>query len=182
MLFTHDTEVALVQTAALVNTLSDGVDSLEDQAGLDAFLAGSPMSGVLLGSAAELASVRRVRSRLREVWSVTDRAEAAETVNQILADADARPYLSKHDEFDWHLHVTRPEAPLAHRIAAEAAMGVLDLVRSDDLDRLRLCSAEDCDHVLVDLSKNKSRRYCESGCGNRANVAAYRARKRGLAS
>ena len=32
--------------------------------------------------------------------------------------------------------------------------------------------------VIVDLSKNRSRRFCESGCGNRANVAAYRARVR----
>ncbi|MCW2810087.1 MAG: hypothetical protein JWP61_545 [Friedmanniella sp.] len=182
VLFTHDTEVALVQTAALVNTLSEGVDELDDQSGLDAFLADYPMSGVVLGSPAERAAVRRVRARLREVWSATDRAHAAEMVNQILADADARPYLSKHDELDWHLHVTRPDAPLAHRIAAEAAMGFLDLVRADDLGRLRFCQAEDCDHVLVDLSKNQSRRYCESGCGNRANVAAYRARKRGAAS
>jgi predicted RNA-binding Zn ribbon-like protein len=33
--------------------------------------------------------------------------------------------------------------------------------------------------VLVDLSKNSSKRYCDTGnCGNRTNVAAYRARKR----
>jgi predicted RNA-binding Zn ribbon-like protein len=31
--------------------------------------------------------------------------------------------------------------------------------------------------VLVDLSKNRSRRFCEQNCGNRANVAAYRARR-----
>jgi predicted RNA-binding Zn ribbon-like protein len=61
-------------------------------------------------------------------------------------------------------------------------MGLLDLVRSDELDRLRTCAAEDCDDVLVDLSKNRSRRFCDGGCGNRANVAAYRARKAGAAS
>jgi predicted RNA-binding Zn ribbon-like protein len=33
--------------------------------------------------------------------------------------------------------------------------------------------------VLVDLSKNRSRRFCDSGCGNRTNVAAYRARRAG---
>ncbi len=57
-------------------------------------------------------------------------------------------------------------------------MGILDLVRADELDRLRTCAADDCDDVLVDLSKNRSKRYCATGnCGNRANVAAYRARK-----
>jgi predicted RNA-binding Zn ribbon-like protein len=75
--------------------------------------------------------------------------------------------------------VTRPDAPLAHRLAAEAAMGFLDLVREDDLDRLKICAAEDCQDVLVDLSRNSSKRYCDTGnCGNRTNVAAYRARKR----
>ena len=100
-------------------------------------------------------------------------------VNAILRDAEALPYLSKHDEYDWHLHVTRPDAPLAHRIGAEAAMGFLDLIREDRLDRLKFCAADDCSDVLVDLSKNKSKRYCDTGnCGNRTNVAAYRARKR----
>ncbi|MDT4918514.1 MAG: hypothetical protein QOH89_3214, partial [Pseudonocardiales bacterium] len=51
-----------------------------------------------------------------------------------------------------------------------------DVIRGDELDRLRVCAASDCEDVLIDLSKNRSRRFCDSGCGNRANVAAYRAR------
>ena len=59
-------------------------------------------------------------------------------------------------------------------------MGFLDLIRTDNLGRLRTCAGDDCDDVLVDLSRNSSRRYCATGnCGNRANVAAYRARRRG---
>ena len=179
MHFTHDTEIALAESAALVNTVSDGVDTLTDRAGLDAFLAQHPMSGQLLGTDEELQLVRQLRDRLRTVWSVSSRDEAAALVNELLAEADARPYLSRHDQYDWHLHVTRPDAPLAQRIGAEAAMGFLDLIRADDWERLRICAADDCEDVVVDLSRNKSRRYCESGCGNRANVAAYRARKRG---
>ncbi len=179
MLFAHDTEIALVEAAALVNTLSDGVDQLESRAGLDQFMRDYPFSGVRLGTTAELESVRRLRERLRTFWTAGSRNEAAEIVNAILRDAEARPYLSKHDEFDWHLHVTEPEAPLAQRMGAELAMGFLDLVRTDELTRLRICGAEDCEDVLVDLSKNKSKRYCDTGnCGNRTNVAAYRARQR----
>ena len=41
----------------------------------------------------------------------------------------------------------------------------------------RICAAPDCQAVLVDLSKNRSRRYCDTGnCGNRQHVAAYRER------
>ena len=61
----------------------------------------------------------------------------------------------------------------------ESAMGLLDLIRTDDLGRLKTCAADDCDALLVDLSRNSSKRYCDTGnCGNRANVAAYRARRR----
>ena len=179
MSFAHDTEIALAEAAALVNTLSDGVDELDSRAGLDDFFRRYPQSGVQLGTAEELDSVRRLRERLRAFWTAKDRDEAAAIVNAILRDANARPYLIKHDELDWHLHVTEPDAPLAQRMGAELAMGFLDLVRTDDLGRLRICGADDCQDVLVDLSKNKSKRYCDTGnCGNRANVAAYRARKR----
>jgi predicted RNA-binding Zn ribbon-like protein len=179
VLFSHDTERALAETAALVNTLGRDGDTLTTLADLDALLTRSPYSGVIRRTPEELESVRALRPRLRKFWTVKDRDEAAAMVNEILEDADARPYLARHDQWDWHLHVTRPDAPLADRIAAEAAMAFLDLVRSDALGRLRICAAEDCEDVLVDLSKNSSKRYCDTGnCGNRTNVAAYRARKR----
>jgi len=179
MLFTHDTELALIEAAVLVNTATtDDGDKLTTVAELNAFLQEHPFSGLRLGTEAELAEVRRLRSRLRDLWDVADRDAAAALINALLADADAAPYLSKHDELDWHLHVTRPEAPLAHRIGAEAAMGFLDLVREDELGRLRRCGADDCDDVYVDLSRNSSRQFCSVTCGNRTNAAAYRARKR----
>jgi len=113
-------------------------------------------------------------------------AEAAALVNTVGLDGDTLvtlvdfdDYLARHDKWDWHLHVTRPDVPLADRIAADAAMAFLDLIRADALGRLRICAAEDCEDVLIDLSKNSSKRYCDTGnCGNRTNVAAYRARKR----
>jgi predicted RNA-binding Zn ribbon-like protein len=179
MPFSHDTERALAETAALVNTVGLDGDTLVTLADFDDLLARYPYSGAIRRTPEELESVRALRPRLRKFWTVADRDEAAVLVNQILAEADARPYLARHDEWDWHLHVTRPDAPLADRIAAEAAMAFLDLVRADELGRLRICAAADCVDVLVDLSKNSSKRYCDTGnCGNRTNVAAYRARKR----
>jgi predicted RNA-binding Zn ribbon-like protein len=60
----------------------------------------------------------------------------------------------------------------------EAAMAMVDVIRMGELGRLQTCAAADCDDVLVDLSKNRSRRFCGTSCANRTNVAAYRARKR----
>lgn len=183
MLFAHDTEVALIEAAALVNTLDSDGDTLAEQAGLDAYLRQHPFSGTVRRTAAELSAVRELRGRLRAFWSVAGRDAAAGLINELLADADARPYLSRHDAWDWHLHVTPPDAPLAQRMGAEAAMAMLDLIRTDDLDRLKICAAGDCSAVVVDLSRNKSKRFCDTGnCGNRTNVAAYRARKRASTS
>jgi predicted RNA-binding Zn ribbon-like protein len=179
MLFSHDTEASLAGIATLVNTKGLDGDTLLTLTDLDDFLARNPYSGVIRRTPEELESLRALRTRLRKFWTIEDRDEVAALVNEILEEADARPYLARHDEWDWHLHVTRPDAPLAERIAAEAAMAFLDLIRADALGRLRICAAEDCNDVLVDLSKNSSKRYCDTGnCGNRTNVAAYRARKR----
>jgi len=179
LLFSHDTELALAEAAALVNTVGLDGDTLATLADLDDYLARTPYTGVIRRTQEELESVRALRPRLRKFWTVQDRDEAAALVNDILMEADARPYLARHNGWDWHLHVTKPEAPLADRIAAEAAMAFLDLIRANALGRLRICAAPDCEDVLVDLSKNSSKRYCDTGnCGNRTNVAAYRARKR----
>jgi predicted RNA-binding Zn ribbon-like protein len=177
--FSHDTEASLAVVTALVNTVGLDGDTLVTLADLDDFLTRYPYTGVIRRTPEELESMRALRPRLRKFWTVEHRDEAAGLVNEILDEVDAHPYLVRHDGWDWHLHVTRPDAPLADRIAAEAAMAFLDLVRADELGRLRICAAGDCEDVLVDLSKNSSKRYCDTGnCGNRTNVAAYRARKR----
>ncbi len=70
------------------------------------------------------------------------------------------------------------DAPFDQRILVETAMAVSDLVRADELGRLKECAADDCTAVLVDLSRNRSKRFCDVGnCGNRTNVSAYRARR-----
>ena len=55
---------------------------------------------------------------------------------------------------------------------------LVDVIRGKEMDRMLVCAAEDCDAVVLDLSRNRSKRYCDTGnCANRAHVAAYRARK-----
>jgi predicted RNA-binding Zn ribbon-like protein len=175
--FARDTEVALATAAALVNTLGAAEDRLTTRADLDAFLTRWQFTGARSRDDAELAAVRALRPVLRELWTAGDPAVVAAGVNALLADAGALPQLVRHDDWDWHLHATPPHAPLATRMAVEAAMALADLVRGGELDRLRVCAGEDCQDLVVDLSRNRSRRYCDAGCGNRANVAAYRARK-----
>ena len=56
-------------------------------------------------------------------------------------------------------------------------MAMVDVVRADELSRLAVCADETCNGLVLDLSRNRSRRYCNAACGNRIAVAAYRARK-----
>jgi predicted RNA-binding Zn ribbon-like protein len=181
MLFAHDTEVALHAAAALVNTLDGETEMLANIAALDEFVATWGWTGDRARTHAELRSVRELRPQLRQLWT-TDRDETTRIVNQLLADANAVPQLVRHDDWDYHLHATPPNAPLATRMAVEAAMALIDVIRADELSRLFICGYLGCPNVVVDLSKNRSKRYCESGCGNRAAVAAYRARKAEVAA
>jgi predicted RNA-binding Zn ribbon-like protein len=181
VLFAHDTEVALASAAALVNTGRGGKELLPDPGALDRFVAEQAWTGGRTHDQAELDTVRRLRPRLARLWEL-DKDGAAELVNTLLREASALPQLVKHDHWDYHLHATPPDAPLADRIAVEAAMAFSDVIRSGQLDRLRRCAAAHCDDVLVDLSKNRSRRFCGIACANRTNVAAYRTRRAAAAS
>ena len=177
MLFAHDTEVALQAAAALVNTDERDGDVLADIAALDRFVDDWAWTGSRRRDQRELDEVRSLRPRLRLLWEL-DEDGVVEQINEMLRKAHALPQLVRHDQLDYHLHGTSPEAPLVDRMAVEAAMAFVDVVRQQELDRLRVCDADDCDDVVVDLSKNRSRRYCSATCSNRVNVAAYRARQR----
>jgi predicted RNA-binding Zn ribbon-like protein len=177
VVFAHDTEVALQAAAALVNTDASEGDQLADVAALDRFVHDWGWTGRLRRDRRELEQVRALRPRLRRLWELDEEALVA-AVNAMLRDAGALPQLVRHDSWAYHLHATPADAPLADRMAVEAAMAFVDVVREQELDRLRVCGADDCHDVLVDLSKNHSRRYCSTTCANRVNVAAFRARRR----
>lgn len=176
MVFAPDTETSLTGVVSLVNTADP--ELLGDAAALDEFCRRERWTGSRTHDDIELAAVRRLRPRLRRLWFV-DEDGAVEIVNDMLRRARALPQLIRHDEWAYHLHATPPDAPLATRMAVEAAMAFVDVIRGNELDRLFVCAAPDCENVGIDLSRNRSRRFCDAGCGNRMAVAAYRARRAG---
>ena len=62
----------------------------------------------------------------------------------MLREAEALPQLIKHDQWDYHLHATPSDAGLDVRMMVEAAMAFVDVIRMKELDRLRVCAADDC--------------------------------------
>ncbi len=176
MVFAYDTEQALRSAVVLVNS-AEPPDTLTTVEELDDFYEGFGYTGRHDRTQAELDSLRAARPRLRELLTAP-RDEAVELVNAMLAEAPAVPRLVRHDEYDWHIHATDNERPLADRIIVETAMAMVDVIRTDEMSRLDVCGDATCNGVVLDLSRNRSKRFCSVACGNRNAVAAYRQRQR----
>jgi predicted RNA-binding Zn ribbon-like protein len=180
MIFSHDTELTLRAACILINTDRVDGERLADMAALDEYLDGFGWTGRRDRDGAELASVRGLRERLGTIWAVAeDEERTVDLVNALLSETRAAPWLTRHPEMpEWHLHLASVQDPLWQRMGAEMAMALADLIRIGELRRLKVCAASDCEAVLVDLSRNRSRMFCDTGnCGNRQHVAAYRERR-----
>ncbi|BDX34083.1 hypothetical protein TUM20985_46300 [Mycobacterium antarcticum] len=180
MIFSHDTELTLRAACVLTNTNRVDGERLGDMAALDAYLAGFGWTGRRDRDDAELRSVQQLRGRLGKLWdNAGDEERVVGQVNALLSDTRAAPWLTRHVEMpEWHLHLASIHDPLWQRMGAEMAMSLADLIRAGELRRLKTCAAPDCEAVLVDLSRNRSRMFCDTGnCGNRQHVAAYRERR-----
>ncbi len=168
--------MSLQAAVELVNSAVDP-DTLTSVAVLDEFWTRWSYTGRHDRTRAELESVRALRPRLREMLTA-DRDRAVVLVNQALAEVTLRPELVSHDGLDWHLHAADYDNdPLAARIVVETAMAMIDVIRADETSRLGVCADDGCDGIVLDLSRNRSRRYCSTTCANRNAVAAYRARQ-----
>jgi predicted RNA-binding Zn ribbon-like protein len=184
VLITHDTECALGILVELLNTAAEvaGSEQLADTAAVDAFVLRCDISDVDSIGPDDVATVQVLRGRLREIFTAPSTEAAAGLVNTLVAAVNATPRLTDHDGHGWHMHYFAPHAALADHLAAELGMALGLILMAGERERLRRCEAPDCARVFVDLSRNRSRRYCDSRtCGNRMHVAAYRARQRSAA-
>jgi len=166
----------LLAAVELVNSGEDP-DTLLTIDQVDAWYARHRYTGRRDRNDAELSELRAIRPVLRELLTA-DRDTAAELVNRLLADARAMPRLVRHDDIDWHIHAVSPDEPLVRRVLVETAMAMADVVRGDEMSRLAVCADDTCAGVVLDLTRNRSRRFCSTACANRVAVAAYRARRK----
>ena len=181
MLFSHDVEHSLACVVDLVNSRPSGDN--EEQLGtvddLRAFVVRHEVSEVGTLTRADLEAVHRLRELLRPVFATDSDAQAAALLYTLVGQAPVTPRLTDHDGYAWHMHYFSPGASLAEHLAVDCGMALAQVVAVGERDRLRTCEAPDCDQILVDLSRNRSKRYCDARtCGNRMHVAAYRERQR----
>jgi predicted RNA-binding Zn ribbon-like protein len=136
---------------------------------------------------ADVPRLRGVRARLRAVFTAAsegDEARAVDLLNALLLEYPTSPQISGHGEPAadgrpaWHLHLADHPANATAGFAATACMGLAFRLTGLGVDRLGICCALPCRNAYLDTSANRSRRYCSGRCATRANVAAYRARRR----
>ncbi|GAA1967755.1 CGNR zinc finger domain-containing protein [Kitasatospora viridis] len=168
-----------------------GTDALTGPEAVRALFANPLSVAAQLAGPDDLAPMRELRSRLRAVFEAA--ADGRETtgvdlLNGLLAEYPVSPQVSGHDYLDesgrprWHLHLADHAATATANFAALACMGLAIQLTELGADRLGICQAAPCRNAYLDTSTNRSRRYCSDRCATRANVAAYRARKRAEAA
>jgi predicted RNA-binding Zn ribbon-like protein len=55
---------------------------------------------------------------------------------------------------------------------------VNEAVRDGAWDRIKLCPDDTCQWAFYDATKNRSKSWCGTGCGNKAKTRSYRARQK----
>jgi CGNR zinc finger/Putative stress-induced transcription regulator len=183
--FAHDVEHALDVVVDLVNTdpASAGEELLPDTDALHEFVVLHDLSEVDRITDEDLTAVRSIRAPLRAVFLAGSAEGSASLLNELFRSATVSPRLTDHDQYPWHIHYFTPGAAVAEHLMIDGAMALAVVVTTGEHERLQTCAAPNCERVLVDLSRNRSKRYCDSRtCGNRLHVAAYRQRRRARAS
>jgi CGNR zinc finger protein/putative stress-induced transcription regulator len=180
--FSHDTEHALGTLVRLVNTLpgpNSQVDTMETLEDLEKLVHEREFSAVGNLTDTDLQDVRELRPLFAPVFTTSSDAEAAAMINAIVASGTTTPRLTNHDGHPWHIHYSRDGSSLTCRITVECGIALAQVISAGERERLRRCEAPDCDDALIDLSRNRSKRYCDARtCGNRLHVAAYRERRK----
>jgi predicted RNA-binding Zn ribbon-like protein len=160
--------------AALVNTRPRDTDPAEKLVGvaeLEELLAGCPEPAPAAGER-DVGPMRELRPALVEAFEAGTVAGFAEAVNPLLALA---PWaLSAGADDDLTLGPVAAQRATADWFGAHAARGLAELVIAYGIDRIHMCSADDCLRAVVDVSRNGTRRYCSRTCANRTNSRRHR--------
>ncbi|KAA2236317.1 CGNR zinc finger domain-containing protein [Salinarimonas soli] len=70
------------------------------------------------------------------------------------------------------------DPPVAETVLGPIALSAVGILREGDLSRLKQCGGEHCGWVFFDLTKNRSRRWCDMAvCGNRTKARRHRQRQ-----
>jgi len=129
-------------------------------------------NGVLLQRARELREIALAAVQDRK----SGKKPSLVALNRFLAAAPSHAALTTDEARN--IRVTRVYGKeTVEAFLAPVAEAVADLLADGDFDLVRHCEGNACVMWFYDRTKGHRRRWCTStGCGNRAKVAAFRAR------
>lgn len=171
----------------LVNSAGSGghQDMLSEPEAVRALLADrSDLRGPV--TRVDLDALRHLREELTAVFSACtqgDPAAGVERLNALLISHPVHPVIvptqgpARRDRRPYQLSLSG-SGSVSDRFTTGAVMGLATVLTQFGPDRLGRCGLACCTGVFVDTSPNGSRRYCSEQCGNRANVTAFRFRRR----
>lgn len=163
----------LTRLERFLDTIEHGAkpDELDDLIGLQRWAGGRTTATV-----ADLARARALRGALREVLRDADAASSRGRLVQASHPFTLRAGDPTVDE--------EPLVPIGSGMHAALGRVVADYANAratGTIVRLKLCA--NCGWAFVDLSRNRSRRWCEmTSCGNQSKVRTYRTRRRAAIS
>lgn len=164
----------------LLATLSNRrAERLPDPAALDAWLlAGGLAEPGRNTTVDDLAAARALRTALFDVVDAQLRRERPRGADvEAINDAAAAPVRTPRLLLEaGGLRCERIE-PSVGEVLGSIARDAIDLLGGPQRELLRECAAEGCSGIYLDASPARTRRWCSAArCGNRARVAAHRAR------
>jgi predicted RNA-binding Zn ribbon-like protein len=131
-------------------------------------VARAPVSGPLLRTAHDLRhAIRRVMEAvLAGEPAPHDRALILDILRRSLGSAKLIGTPAQIDFVD-----------PADAVVGPIALATVNLLCGERLARLKMCPQEDCHWFFLDMTKNRSRRWCDmASCGNRAKATQHRRR------
>ncbi|MCH8560818.1 CGNR zinc finger domain-containing protein [Nesterenkonia sp. LB17] len=186
-MFDVDTDRTLVAAADLVNTgeglrsATPGLDQLTTVTQLKEYLSSRdpalrwPPSGA---DRTQLEKIQHLREKVQQIWSATPIKSDApiQVLNELLRGVGLK--VARGSDGEYRAEPVPASKELADVMTASMATAIQHLVVRDETARMRTCKGEGCDAVIIDLTRNRSRLFCDFGnCANRAHVRAYRARQ-----
>src|SRR4051812_13685384 len=178
---TAEVPAAVAVVRDFVNTSDDdeGTDELDSRAGLTRWLVTTglmrePPEAEAEATAGELDLALRLRAGLRRGLELNHDGETDPLPGLVEGLGELPVVLG----WDGAAPVLTTTEDGVRGGLARIAVNAHETVATGEWGRLKICSFDECQWAYVDRSKNRSRHYCEYGCGNKLKTRAYRARQR----
>ncbi|MGV4980879.1 CGNR zinc finger domain-containing protein [Streptomyces sp. NRAIS4] len=124
----------------------------------------------------DVAQMREVAARLREVFAAEHTDDAAVALNRLLNEHTGPLRLTSHGGgTPWHPHLDHDDdAPWDEWFLASSCLALTVLIWDRQLPPGRICASTACRNVFITQGPGPERRYCSRRCATRERVAAHR--------